>query len=138
LVRDELGKALLARDAGATIFLSSHDLAEIDGLATHVAFLEAGQLRLSEEMISLSGRFREVEITCTDPATIAAEPPPTWLQMNVSGNVARFVDSAFDQEGTRAEIAQRFGAIENVTLTHMTLRAIFLVLAKESRQALRK
>jgi ABC-2 type transport system ATP-binding protein len=138
LVRDELGKALLARDAGATIFLSSHDLAEIDGLATHVAFLEAGQLRLSEEMISLSGRFREVEITCTDPATIAAEPPPTWLQMNVSGNVARFVDSAFNQEGTRAEIAQRFGAIENVTLTHMTLRAIFLVLAKESRQALRK
>jgi ABC-2 type transport system ATP-binding protein len=42
LVRDELIEGLLERAPETTIFLSSHDLAEIESFASHVGYLEAG------------------------------------------------------------------------------------------------
>jgi ABC-2 type transport system ATP-binding protein len=130
MVRDELGKALLERTADATIFLSSHDLAEIEGFATHVAFLDFGRLRLSEDMASLSARFREAEITLNTPAAVPAELPSAWLQVTASDSVVRFVDSRFHPEDTPAEIAWRFDSVCNITFAPMTLRTIFLALAK--------
>jgi ABC-2 type transport system ATP-binding protein len=135
MVRDELGKALVERSTESTIFLSSHDLAEVEGFATHVAFLDSGRLRLSENMPSLSARFREVELTLAAPATCPSDLPAAWLQMNASDSVIRFVDSAFDQEATPAEIARRFGPVLNATFAPMTLRAIFLAIAKSSRSS---
>lgn len=58
LVREQLIEGLLERAAEATIILSSHDLAEIEGFASHVGYLEQGKLRFSEEMTSLLARFR--------------------------------------------------------------------------------
>ncbi len=118
MVRDELGKALLERAADSTVFLSSHDLAEIEGFATHIAYLDCGRLLLSEEMPSLSARFRDV-----------------WHHINASGSMVRFVDSAFNQETIQTEISQRYGVVKNVTFSQMSLRAIFLALAKGSRKA---
>src|SRR6267154_5385608 len=63
LVRDQLIEGLLERVGETTVFLSSHDLAEIESFASHVGYLEEGTLRFSEEMTVLAGRFREVEIT---------------------------------------------------------------------------
>ena len=45
LVRDELIEGLIDRAPETTIFLSSHDLAEIEGFASHVGFLEQGAIR---------------------------------------------------------------------------------------------
>jgi ABC-2 type transport system ATP-binding protein len=134
MVRDELCKALQERAADSTVFLSSHDLAEVEGLATHVAFLDSGRMGLSEEMVSLSARFREVELTFTAPAAMPMDLLASWLQISTSGNVIRFVDSAFHEETAGAEIARRFGEVENVKQAPMTLRDIFLTLAKEGRQ----
>src|SRR6202030_647928 len=44
LVRDELIEGLLERAPETTIFLSSHDLAEIESFSSHVGFLEEGKL----------------------------------------------------------------------------------------------
>jgi len=135
LVRDELIEGLLDRATDATIFLSSHDLAEIENMASHVGYLEAGRLRLSEDMTVLSGRFREVELTL-DPASTAPEKlPSTWMQVNSSAAVLRFVESAFDEERTTAEIRKLFGGARNVTFTPMSLRSIFLAMAKTGRDA---
>ena len=134
MVRDELGKALLDRTADATIFLSSHDLAEIEGFATHIAYLDSGRVQLSEEMSSLSARFRDVELTFDGPAAVPSSLPANWHQIGVSGSVVRFVDSAFNPETAQAEIEQRFGPVKNVTFSQMSLRAIFLALAKGSRR----
>ena len=53
LVRDELIESMLERAEEATIFISSHDLAEIESFASHVGYLEQGSLRLSQEMTTL-------------------------------------------------------------------------------------
>jgi ABC-2 type transport system ATP-binding protein len=135
MVRDELGKALLERAAGSTVFLSSHDLAEIEGFATHIAYLDCGRLLLSEEMSSLSARFRDVELTLDGSAAVPSNVPTNWHHISASGSVVRFVDSAFNQETIQAEISQRIGPVKNVTFSPMSLRAIFLALAKGSRRA---
>ena len=133
LVRDELAKALLERANDATIFLSSHDLAEIEGFATHVTFLDAGKVRLSEEMASLIARFREVEIAMDPQASVPLNLPSTWLIAEMSNSTLRFVDSSFNEETTREEIAKRFGTQPPVKCSSMTLRAIFLALAKSGK-----
>jgi len=134
MVRDELGKALFERAGASTVFLSSHDLAEIEGFATHVAYLDCGRLQLTEEMSSLSARFRDVELTFDVPAAVPPNLPKNWQQISVSGSVVRFVDSAFNAETIHMEIAQRFGPAKNSVFSVMSLRAIFLALAKGNRR----
>jgi len=135
MVRDELANALVNRAAGSTIFLSSHDLAEMEGFATHMLFLDAGRVQLCEEMSSLTARFREVAITLAAPAPVPANLPPTWLQASGNDSIVRLVDSAFDAEGTRAEISRCFGPVQNITFVPMTLRAIFLALGKRAKRS---
>jgi ABC-2 type transport system ATP-binding protein len=135
MVRDELGTALLERSADSAIFLSSHDLAEIEGFATHLSYLEAGHLRLSEQMSSLTARFREIELTVDGQAAIPTDLPGTWTQVTAAGQTVRFVESSFDQEATEAAVARHFGPGQNMRIAPMSLRAIFLALAKAGRGA---
>jgi ABC-2 type transport system ATP-binding protein len=135
LVRDELIEGLLERAQGATILLSSHDLGEIETFASHVGYLEHGRLRFSEEMTSLVERFREVEITFAAPPTLPLAWPEGWIQPDTSAAVLRFVDTRFDRERTTSEIRRLFGDVRDVTFSPMSLRSIFVAIAKDARTA---
>jgi ABC-2 type transport system ATP-binding protein len=135
LVRDELIEGLLERAPEATIFVSSHDLAEVESFASHVGYLEQGQLRFSEELATLAARFREVELTFDAPPSLPAKWPDTWMRPDSSAAVMRFVESRFDAERTNAEIRSLFGPACEVTFTPMSLRSIFLAMAKSGRSA---
>jgi ABC-2 type transport system ATP-binding protein len=135
LVRDELIERLLDRAPETTIFLSSHDLAEIESFASHVGFLEHGRLLFSEEMAALSGRFREVVITLDSPSPLPSDIPGHWLLPEVSGAVIRFIDSNFREEATSADLAGRFPSAHDISLEAMPLRSIFLAIAKTNRSA---
>ncbi len=133
LVRDELIQGLLDRAEESTIFISSHDLGEIETFASHVAYLEEGKLRFAEEMTSLISRFREVELTFDSLPTMPKETPKTWLQMSSSATVVRFIDSGFDSERTRADVQALFGVPRHITFSPMSLRSVFLAMAKSAR-----
>jgi len=135
LVRDEVIEGLLDRAPEATILVSSHDLAEIENLASHIGYLEQGRLRLSEEMTILADRFREVELTLDRPSLSPETLPSTWMQVNTSAAVLRFVETRFNEERTMAEIRKSFGDVRNVTFTPMSLRSIFLAMAKAGRDS---
>ena len=62
LVRDELVEGLVDSAQETTMLISSHDLAEIESFATHVGYLDQGQLNFSETLSVLSDRFREIEV----------------------------------------------------------------------------
>ncbi|MGH9763911.1 MAG: ABC transporter ATP-binding protein, partial [Blastocatellia bacterium] len=98
LVRDELIEALLELAVSATVLISSHDLAEIEHLASHVGYLDRGRLLFSEEMTSLIERFREVEVTFEGNAELPTVLPEGWMRPNANGAVVRFVDSRFDPD----------------------------------------
>jgi ABC-2 type transport system ATP-binding protein len=134
LVRDEVIEGLLDSAGETTIFISSHDLAEIESFATHIGYLDRGRLQFSEEMATLSARFREVEVTLDRPAGLpVALPehwPGHWLRPEAAPTMVRFVDSRFENGRTQNEIRQLFGEVRDVTAYPMALRAIFVALAK--------
>lgn len=160
LVRDELIEALMNRvrprslaageafaNAAAaerpTILISSHDLAEVESFATHIGFLHQGHLLFAEEMTSLTARFREVTVTLPSPSgqpssavlTQTGAPPESWLLLEHTLSAARFVHTHADTEDVAAEVAGVFPSPVplNLQLAPMTLRSIFLALAKSGR-----
>ena len=133
LVRDELIQGLLDRAEESTIFVSSHDLGEIETFASHVGYLESGRLRFSEELSSLVARFREVELTFDSIPALPAQAPQTWMQLNQASAVIRFIESSYDAERTSADIQKVFGEARNMSFNPMSLRSIFLAMAKAGR-----
>jgi len=139
LVRDEFIRGLLEIAEGTTILISSHDIAEIETFASHIGYLDRGRLQFSEELTSLSSRFREVEVTI-DEVKLDGGPnlpsnwPPQWLDPQASATLLRFVDSQFEETHTRAEIQRLFGGVRNVAMKPMPLRAILVALAKPGRK----
>jgi ABC-2 type transport system ATP-binding protein len=133
LVRDELIEGLLERAPETTIFLSSHDLAEIESFSSHVGYLENGRLLFSEEMAVLNQRFREVTVTLESPAPLPANLPAAWLQPQTTDCVVRFVHSDFNPQSSQRELAERFPSARNIEFDPMSLRSIFLAIAKSGR-----
>jgi ABC-2 type transport system ATP-binding protein len=137
LVRDELMEGLLDRAPETTIFLSSHDLAEIESFSSHVGFLQQGRLLFSEEMGVLSERFREVTVILESLGAgsgLAGENlSPSWLQYEATDSMVRFVESACRGAETRAELESKFPGARTIEMEPMPLRAIFLAIAKEKR-----
>ena len=143
LVRDELIKALLDRmndeyeadpGSGTTILISSHDLAEVESFATHVAFLHQGKLLFAESMATLTARFREVIVTL-DPSR-APSPfttPATWLLPESSASVYRFVHTNAEAGSLEQQVRTLLPHATEIQSEPMSLRTIFLALAKSSQ-----
>jgi ABC-2 type transport system ATP-binding protein len=133
LVRDELIEGLLERAPETTVFLSSHDLAEIESFSSHIGFLEEGRLLFSEELPVLSERFREVTVTLERPLALPENRPASWLQAETTDCVVRFVHSNYKTEITERELAEFFPSARSFSFDPMPLRSIFLAIAKSSR-----
>ncbi len=135
LVRDELVESLLARTDAATIFISSHDLAEIESFASHIGYLDGRKLQFSEELEALRARFREIVLTFETAPTLPPQWPANWLQPEAVGPVVRFVETRFGAERTAAEVRRIFPDCRDIQAEGMPLRSIFVTLARASRTA---
>ena len=133
LVRDELIEGLLDRSPETTVFLSSHDLAEIESFSSHVGYLEQGRLLFSEEMGVLSERFREVTVTLNGAGATPKSVPAGWLQYEAADSVVKFVHSECRGEQTAAELRQMFPTAKDIEIEPMALRSIFLAVARAGR-----
>jgi ABC-2 type transport system ATP-binding protein len=130
LVRDELIQSLLECVAESTVLISSHDLAEIESFASHVGYLEDGQLRFSEELTALVDRFREVELTFDVTPPLPTMTSGSWMHLDASSAVVHFVETRFHPEETAAEIQNVFRDVRHITFAPMSLRSIFLAIAR--------
>ena len=131
LVRDEFIKGVLEVSAQGdwTVLVSSHDIDEVERLADQVAMLEDGRLRFSESTETLQARFRRVEVT---GAASSFSPGADWLDWEQAGALTRFVETRYTGEVTERAWRERFGS-DRVTAQPMTLREIFLTLARAGR-----
>ena len=139
LTRDDFVQGLLelpGDDRPGTVLVSTHDIDDIERLADHVAFLASAKLVLAESADALRARFRQIEITGGGHLIVAAGTPvATWLAWRQpSPNVVQFTDTAFQSGQTEAALAARFPGA-HVSARPMSLRQIFLVLAREQRGA---
>ncbi len=135
LVRDELIEGLLPRTENTTVFISSHDLTEIETFVSHIGYLEGGRLRFSEDLDSLRARFREVVVTFGAAPALPRDWPAAWLSPEASGPALRFVDTRFHEEQTAAEVRRLFPDFRDMAVNGMPLRSIFVALAKAGRAA---
>jgi ABC-2 type transport system ATP-binding protein len=135
LVREDLIESLSARARNATILVSSHDLGELESFATHIAYIDQGKMRFAEEISSLIARFRRIEITLEENLSRAEDSawPESWIRRESGPLAVRFVDSKFDADRTRRDIAELFGGVCGVVAEPMPLRSIFLVIARHLR-----
>jgi ABC-2 type transport system ATP-binding protein len=134
LLRDEFMEGLLEQAGEMTILISSHELGEIDGVATHVAFLDEGKLLFQESMSDLTGRFREVHVTLETEAVRPGRLPKEWMQVRALGNVLTFVDTRFDEDGLSERIRARIEGVRGIDAQPMALRSIFTTLARAARE----
>jgi ABC-2 type transport system ATP-binding protein len=132
LVRDDLIEGTLDHAGETTVLISSHDLAEIESIASHICYLDRGRVQFSEEMESLMSRFREVEVTLEPPANpVSLEQWPShWLRPEATPALVRFIETRFDEEHTTSAIRQMFGGVRHVSANPMPLRAIFVAVAR--------
>ena len=145
VVRDDLvhGVLELAGQEQWTVFISSHDLDEVERLVDTVAFIDAGRLVLAEPFPDLHARFRRVEVT-TGSTEVRLKPDPanaewiseTWIGLEHAGRVVRFVETRYVKGETERRAGERFAAAR-VEAHPMTLREIFVAIARERREALR-
>jgi ABC-2 type transport system ATP-binding protein len=133
LVRDELIAGLLQQAGELTILISSHELGEIEGIATDIGFLHAGRMMFQEPMSRLTERCREVYVTLDSPARVPDSLPAHWRQARAVGNVLMFVETQFSDKGLGELVRLRCEGVRQIDAKPMSLRSIFTTLAPAAR-----
>jgi ABC-2 type transport system ATP-binding protein len=135
LMRDEFARGILelSEQENWTVFLSSHDIDEVERLADWVGIIDGGSLHLSESTEALQARFRSVALTGAAGLPGQGQLPPEWLTAEASGATVRFVESRYRPGATEAEIARLFPDAGPPEIAPLSLRDIFLTLAKTFR-----
>ncbi len=134
VVRDDFISGLIETSAQGnwTIFVSSHDIEDIERLADWIGVIENGRLRFAEELESLQRRFRRIEVTRTGGGANAPARPATWLNYEEAGVLSRFIDTAYAPDETEKRCREIFPGA-TVTATPLPLREIYVTLARASR-----
>jgi len=133
LVREELIDGVLELMQGGewTVLLSSHDIYEVERLCDTVIFIEHGVKTVSESLTSLQDRFRRCSVLGTPSAAL----PDTWiLQEQQRDDVWSFtITDATTTEATLDAIQSLFGADAEVEMESMSLRDIYLAMARDKK-----
>jgi ABC-2 type transport system ATP-binding protein len=135
LVRDEFMEVLLGQIGETTMLISSHELDEIEGVATHIGFIDSGRLLFQESLEALGARVREVHVVVAGDAAPPAAAPPEWLDLRASGSVVSFVETHFDEAGLAAKVSAVLGPVARIEARPIELRAIFTSIARSNRKA---
>src|SRR5215470_10793250 len=120
-------------DRGTTVFLTTHDLAGFEGLATRAGILKDGRLVLDEEIETLKSRFRRIRYgnRITEARTAYGTELDAFdaVKVKVRGwgvdaVVSNYDDSAFDR------LRETEGVVD-AQVAPMSLEEIFLAVAGE-------
>jgi ABC-2 type transport system ATP-binding protein len=134
LVRDEVMAGIIGQAGETTVLISSHELSELEGCTTHVAFMVRGRLMFHEPIEVLSARFREVTVALAK-GTDRNGLPEAWLNQQIDGALLRFVDTAYvDEQRLRDQVQQQCGSILHLESTPLSLRDISKALMRATRQ----
>lgn len=123
LVRDEVMGGLLAHSEGVSVLISSHELTELEGSATHIAFMDKGRLVVQDSLEAFAARVREVTAGFAGDPNLSAPLPETWLMPEWSGRTLRFTATAYagDEDLSRT-LASLAGPLVHLSAESLSLR----------------
>jgi len=125
VVTDEVLKALVAHVAreDITVFLSSHQLADIEQVADRIAIIDRGRTVLAGNLDEIRASYRRVRIVFDGDAPELALRTPDVIRVQRQGRVLSVLSSA-GAAAIRAEIEAHHPV--SVDELPVTLREIFL------------
>ena len=138
-VRDQLLENLLGHAEGTTILISSHELYELEGAVTDIAFLERGRLKFQQPLEEIGGRFRDVVVILAgDPPKPMPDLPPAWITPKLVGRTLAFTAADFTTEDDlRRRVATHVNGIQSVEFSPMSLRAVAKSLMQDAVEGAR-
>jgi ABC-2 type transport system ATP-binding protein len=106
-----------------TVFFSSHQLAEVDQIADHVAIIDRGRAVVAGALDDLRDNFRRIQLVFDGAAPVAAFRTPGVERVRRDGRVMTVLSSA----GAQAVIdeARALGPV-SMDVVPVTLKDIFL------------
>lgn len=121
-------------ERGTTVFMTTHDLAGIEGIADRVGILSKGKLILDEPMETLKSRYRRIRFTPQNEAQPTREGSlgtlrPVRLQVHgwgVESVVSNYEDGVFER-------LQHSQAFRDAEASAMSLEEIFVAVSDEAR-----
>jgi ABC-2 type transport system ATP-binding protein len=134
-VRRNFLESMIDRAAtGRTVFLSSHQISEIERVADTIAILHRGRLRLHGPLADIRQSIHEVVIDTDDPLRAIAPPPEPAevLTEETSGRSRQLFVRHLDQAMIRAlretpgvtEVRTRVATLEEIFVACTTDRAV--------------
>jgi ABC-2 type transport system ATP-binding protein len=131
-VRDEFIRGMLeiSEQASWTVFISSHDVDEVERLADWVGFINEGTMAFSEANESLQNRFRKMEFNVSKGiAHLPDGLPSHWFRPEVSGLKIKFITGQYQPQQTETVIQQYFPEASSIIASTLSLREIFITLS---------
>ena len=133
VARHELFGELIGElaDRGTTVFLTTHDLAGVEGVADRIGILAGGRLAIDADLLELKSRFRR--ITYSNEITPSRESYGTELDLfdaarvRVRGWGIEAVVTDFDE--ARFERFRAQDGVSGVSADSMSLEEIFIAVA---------
>jgi ABC-2 type transport system ATP-binding protein len=118
-------------DRGTTVFITTHDLRDIEGIATRVGILKAGHLLLDEDMEPLKSRFRTVRWSGAAPGPSGLPSLAALSPLNIRSDAwgGETVVRSFD-EAALARFAQDLSP-SAVEASSLSLEELFIALVGE-------
>ena len=122
---EEVLKALIAHSAGegASIFFSSHQIADVDQIADHVAIIDRGRMVVAGGLDDVREGYRRVQCVFDGEAPPAALRSPGVVRVERRGRALSVLSNA-GVDNVVSE-AKAMGAV-SVDVTSVTLKEIFL------------
>ena len=135
LVRDEVirGVLELSEQENWTVFISSHDIDEVERLADWVGIINKGQIKVAESTVSLQARFRRMECVVAVSTRLPVTTPPSWLVPEITGHSLCVVESEYQAGASEGRLRSIFPDAAQIAVGELSLREIFLALARTFR-----
>jgi ABC-2 type transport system ATP-binding protein len=132
LVRREFLSSMVdLAGVGRTIIISSHQIAEVERIASHVAFMSHGQLLLASPMEDLRQRVVRLRLRHERQAP-AAEPLGTVLQRNGSGKLWQAV--LLDPDPAAVAALQATEGIHDFEQMPLSLEDVYVALLTQNAE----
>ncbi len=136
LVREEFLEGLIELTAQEqwTIFISSHDIDEVERLADEVSMINRGKSMLSESVECLLNRFRRVSFRSSEGGLgKRLNSISGWMNSQCNGERISLIEPHFDKGSTKDKLQSDFGNITDFSIDTLSLKEIYLAIARDMK-----
>ncbi len=127
----------LPSESGTTVFLSSHLLAEVEQVATHVGIIDSGSLLFQGPLASLQARMRprlEIRVDCPNDAAALLAAASFAARRNGCGILVEDADEALAARANALLVGHGF-AVHHLQLRSPSLEDVYLSMTRKEEIA---